>query len=90
MEVQHQTFNTNGVFYIESDMIRIGEITYLKYGNHKIIIDSSFSIEETENLTIIITLVKEIVKYANKNDLKVVSVCPNISKLLKETILLLN
>lgn len=88
MQVQHQTFKTNGAFFIESDIKRIAEITYLKYGYDKIIIDSSFTNEENNSKTILIEIAKTLTLFAKKNKLQIISVCPDITQIMQETIFL--
>lgn len=86
MQIQHQTFKTNGVFYIESDLKRIAAITYLKYGYDKIIIDSSVTNDENSGTTALIGIIKELVLYAEKNKIKVISIDPEIKRIMQETI----
>ncbi len=88
MQIQHQTFKTNGVFFIESDLKRIAAITYLKYGNNKIIIDSSITNDEDNGKMGLLEIVKALTSFAKKNSLNIITVDPDVKLIMQETIFL--
>lgn len=76
MDIQHQSGDTRGEFFIEDNGEVKGEISYSKMEEKGIIIDHTEVSEEARGKNIGTSLVEHAVNYARKNDLKVVPTCP--------------
>lgn len=76
MDIQHRDGDSKGSFYIEEGGEVKAEITFSKAGNTKIIIDHTEVSDELRGKNIGKVLVKHVVKYARKNELSVIPLCP--------------
>lgn len=85
MEIQHETTETKGAFFIEKDGDRIAEMTYSKAGETKIIIDHTEVRGEGRGKGYGKQLVKEGVEFARKNDLKIMPLCPFAKAIIQKT-----
>lgn len=75
MDIQHESSETKGAFFIEQDGKRIAEMTYSKAGSDKIIIDHTEAHEEYRGEGLAKKLVFHGVEFARKNELKVLPLC---------------
>ncbi|MBD3615544.1 MAG: N-acetyltransferase [Gracilimonas sp.] len=85
MEIQHETTETKGVFFIEKDGKRIAEMTYSKAGETKIIIDHTEVSDEGRGKGYGKQLVQHGVEFARENDLKIVPLCPFANAIIQKT-----
>ncbi|MAO64432.1 MAG: GNAT family N-acetyltransferase [Balneola sp.] len=76
MEIQHESTDTKGTFFIEKDGKRIAEMTYSKAGTDKIIIDHTEADEAYRGEGLAKKLVFHGVEFARENELKVLPLCP--------------
>ena len=76
MDIQHESNDSKGAFFIEQDGKRVAEMTYSKAGPKKIIIDHTEAAEEVRGEGYAKELVYHGVEFARKNDLKVLPLCP--------------
>jgi predicted GNAT family acetyltransferase len=83
MQIQHRDSDTKGVFFIEQNGLRVGEMTYVHAGPGKIIIDHTEVDPSQGGKGIGKKLVLAGVEYARKNNLKIVPVCPYAKKVLE-------
>ena len=76
MNIQHESGETKGAFYIEQDGNRVAEITYSKLGNTQIIIDHTEVSDALSGEGVGRKLVEHAVAHARENNLKVIPLCP--------------
>ena len=76
MDIQHESGETKGAFYIEKDGKRVAEITYSKLGNTQIIIDHTEVSDALKGQDVGRSLVEHAVAHARDNNLKVIPLCP--------------
>lgn len=76
MQIQHESTETKGAFFIEKDGKRVAEMTYSKAGPNRIIIDHTEAAEEVRGEGFAKKLVYHGVEYARKHELKVLPLCP--------------
>lgn len=76
MQIQHESSENKGSFFIEKDGKRIAEMTYSKAGPNKIIIDHTEAAEKFRGKGLAKKLVYHGVEYARENELKVLPLCP--------------
>lgn len=76
MQIQHESFETKGAFFIEKEGKRVAEMTYSKAGPNKIIIDHTEAAEEVRGEGLAKKLVYHGVEYAREHGLKVLPLCP--------------
>jgi len=75
-KINHEQNESKGSFFILSDGQRIAEMTYSKAGNSKIIIDHTGVDEAYRNEGYGKELVTEAVKFARKQSIKIIPLCP--------------
>jgi len=75
-KINHEQKENKGSFFILSDGQRIAEMTYSKAGKSKIIIDHTGVDEEYRNEGYGKELVTEAVKFARKQNIKIIPLCP--------------
>lgn len=76
MEIQHESNSSKGAFYIEIDGERLGEMTYTKAGDDRIIIDHTEVSDKLRGKGAGVQLVKASVLYAREKGLKIIPLCP--------------
>lgn len=76
MQIQHESSETKGAFFIEKDGKRVAEMTYSKAGTERIIIDHTEASEEVRGEGLAKKLVFHGVEFARENGLKVLPLCP--------------
>ncbi len=76
MQIQHESSESKGAFFIEKDGKRVAEMTYSKAGKNRIIIDHTEAAEEVRGEGYAKKLVYHGVQFARENDLKVLPLCP--------------
>ncbi len=81
MEVQHQQGDSKGVFFIEDQEGKAGEMTYSKAGNDKFIIDHTEVEERYRGKQVGLKLVESAVNYARTNNMKIMPLCPFAKKM---------
>lgn len=76
MDIQHQSTDSKGEFFIEKNGERIAEMTYTKDGEDKIIIDHTEVFDAGRGKGYGKKLVKQGVQFARDHNLKVMPLCP--------------
>lgn len=76
MNVQHESNETKGVFFIEREGERIAHMTYSKWGNQKFIIDHTEVSDALRGKGAGKQLVMAAVSYARENEMKILPLCP--------------
>ena len=85
MQIQHEEHGRKGAFFIDEDGEWIAEMTYFKSGPGQITIDHTEVDPKLKGEGIGQDLVREAVKYARENGLKIKPVCPYTKKVIDET-----
>ncbi len=76
MNIQRQEHGKKGAFFIEEDGEWVAEMTYVKAGDDKFIIDHTEVDDELKGEGIGKDLVAEAVKFARENKMKIYATCP--------------
>lgn len=76
MDIQHQSSESKGKFFLKKDGEVKAEITYSKMGNTGMIIDHTEVSDELRGKNVGKKLVKTAIDYARNNNLKVIPLCP--------------
>jgi predicted GNAT family acetyltransferase len=76
MNVQHQSGDTKGEFFIEKEGSVVAKMTYSKLGSTQIIIDHTEVSDEMRGQDLGNALVEAGVEYAREQGLKVIPLCP--------------
>lgn len=76
MEIQHQSTETKGSFFIEKAGEKAAEMTYSKAGSGLIIIDHTEVSDQLRGTGSGKKLVMAAVEHARKNQLKIMALCP--------------
>jgi len=82
MNIQNEEQDTKGAFFIEKDGERIAEMTYRKMGADRIIIDHTEVNDPLKGKGVGKQLVEAGVKFARKNNLKIVLQCVFAKKII--------
>lgn len=76
MDIQHNSGETKGQFFVEIEGEVKAIITYSKMGKTGIIIDHTDVNDDLRGMNMGKTLVEHVVRHARKNELKVIPLCP--------------
>lgn len=76
MQIQREESGSKGAFYIEENGKRLGEMTYTKAGDTRIIINHTEVSDELRGKSAGKQLVAAAVDHARKNNLKILPLCP--------------
>lgn len=76
MNIQHQSRDTKGEFFINKKGSIVAKMTYSKLGSKQIIIDHTEVSDEMRGQDIGKALVKSGVQYARDQGLKIIPLCP--------------
>ncbi|HEY9047041.1 MAG TPA: GNAT family N-acetyltransferase [Ohtaekwangia sp.] len=76
MQIQREESGSKGAFYIEENGKRLGEMTYTKAGDTRIIINHTEVSNELRGKSAGKQLVAAAVDHARKNNLKILPLCP--------------
>lgn len=76
MEVKNEENGAKGAFYIEIENERLGEMTYVKAGDDKIIIDHTEVSEKLKGKGAGLQLVRAAVEMAREKGIKIIPLCP--------------
>ncbi|WBL21512.1 MULTISPECIES: GNAT family N-acetyltransferase [unclassified Zunongwangia] len=74
--IKHKDNDRMGMFYLEGEKGIIAELTYTKKNEHVITVDHTEVKRQFEGQGIATRLVKEAVKFARDNNLKIDPLCP--------------
>ena len=85
MEIQREEHGRKGAFFIDQDGEWIAELTYVKSGPDRIVIDHTEVDEEHRHKGLGTELVKRAVEYARENNIKIRATCPFAKKVIEET-----
>ncbi len=85
MEIQHQSTQTKGSFFIENNIEKLAEMTYSKAGTDLIIIDHTEVSDQLRGTGSGKKLVIAAVEYARKNQLKIMPLCPFAKSVFDKT-----
>ena len=85
MKIQREERGKRGAFYIEKDGEWIAELTYLREGARKIVIDHTEVDDSLKGKGIGKKLVEAAVKFANENNLLIKPTCPFAKKVLESS-----
>jgi Predicted acetyltransferase len=86
MEIQREEHGNKGAFFIEENGERLAEMTYVKAGEGKIIIDHTGVGEKLKGKGIGKRLVEAGVGYARENNLKIIPLCPFAKSVFEKTL----
>jgi uncharacterized protein len=76
LEIRHLPRPTGGAFVVERDAKRLAEMTYVRAGEHRLIIDHTFVDEALRGEGAGLQLLEAAVAWARAEALKVFPVCP--------------
>jgi predicted GNAT family acetyltransferase len=76
LAIRHLPPPTRGAFVIERDAKRLAEMTYVRAGEHRVIIDHTFVDETQRGEGAGLQLLEAAVAWARADDLKLFPVCP--------------
>jgi predicted GNAT family acetyltransferase len=76
MNVQHQSGDTKGEFFIEKEGSVVAKMTYSKLGSTQIIIDHTEVSDDMRGQDLGKALVEAGVEYARERGLKIIPLCP--------------
>lgn len=76
MNVQHQSGETKGEFFIEKEGSVVAKMTYSKLGSTQIIIDHTEVSDDMRGQDLGKALVEAGVEYARERGLKIIPLCP--------------
>ncbi len=85
MKIQREEHGKKGAFYIEKDGDWLAEMTYVREGLRKIVIDHTEVDESLKGKGVGKELVEAAVKFARKNNLLIKPVCPFAKKTLESS-----
>lgn len=85
IQIQHEESGNKGAFFIELDGKRVGEMTYVKAGEDRIIIDHTGVGEELKGQGAGKKLVMAAVEMARKNGIKILPLCPFAKSVFEKT-----
>lgn len=85
MQIQHEEHGRKGAFFIDENGEWIAELTYFKSAPGQITIDHTEIDEKLRGEGIGEDMVREAVKFARENRLKIKPVCPFTKKVIDET-----
>lgn len=85
MKIQREERGKRGAFYIEKDGEWIAELTYVRDGARKIVIDHTEVDESLRGKGIGKKLVEAAVKFVNENNLLIKPTCPFAKKVLESS-----
>jgi len=83
-EVLHSDTKSRGVFYLERDGRRVAELTY-KISGGQVIVDHTFVDPSMRGGTMAPSLVEAAVRWARQENLKILPLCPYVSKVFDRT-----
>jgi predicted GNAT family acetyltransferase len=84
MHIQRQEHKNKGAFFIEKDGEWVAEMTYYREGRRKLVIDD-IEVDESLGRGIVETMVEEVARYAEKNNLLIKPLCPRVKKVLESS-----
>lgn len=76
MNIQHNSDESKGSFFIEKDGSRIAELIYSKMSGQKFIIDHTEVSDELRGKGTGKQLVMAVAEYARENNMKILPLCP--------------
>lgn len=76
MDIKHESRDTKGAFFIESDGKRLAEMTYSKWGEQKFIIDHTEVSKTLRGKGAGKQLLMKAVHHARENGMKILPLCP--------------
>ncbi|PTB96263.1 GNAT family N-acetyltransferase [Marivirga lumbricoides] len=85
MEVQHQIFESKGLFFIEKDRKKLAKMTYSKAREDMFIIDHTEVAEALRGTGAGKRMVMAAVNYARENNLKILPLCPFAKSVFDKT-----
>jgi len=85
IEIKHEETGTKGAFYIEQNGKRVGEMTYSKAGDTKIIIDHTEVGDELRGTGAGKKMVLAAVDMAREKGLKILPLCPFAHSVFQRT-----
>jgi uncharacterized protein len=85
MNIQREEHGRKGAFFIDEDGEWVAEMTYLKSGDHTIVIDHTEVDPKLQGRNAGRELVAAAVKYARDNGLKIKPVCPYTKRVIDST-----
>jgi hypothetical protein len=75
MEIKHKDFPSIGVFFIETDGEKLGELAYAKEGNDTIVIEHTEVSDKLQGKGAGKQLVSAAVSYAREKNIKIIPKC---------------
>jgi predicted GNAT family acetyltransferase len=86
MNVQHQSGDTKGEFFIEKESSVVAKMTYSKLGSSQIIIDHTEVSDDMRGQDLGKALVEAGVEYARERGLKVIPLCPFAKAIIEKNV----
>lgn len=83
MNIQHQEHGKKGAFFIEEDGDWVAEMTYVREGQRKMIIDHTEVDESLQDQGVGEKMVEKAVKFARDNNLLIKPVCTFVKSVLE-------
>lgn len=85
MRVQHEESEAEGLFYIEIEGIKQGEMFYSKTADKQISINSTIVGDKLRGKGAGIKLIKAAVQYARENEITIIPLCTYASSVFAKT-----
>lgn len=82
-KIQQSETDPKGSFYIEENEVRVGEMTYSKAGEDRIIIDHTVVNETHKSLGLGEKMLRGAVDHAREKGLKIIPLCPFASAMFR-------
>ncbi|SFW68116.1 hypothetical protein SAMN02927921_03263 [Sinomicrobium oceani] len=83
-EIKHLHNDTKGAFVYKVDKKRLGEMTYVMAGDHKMIIEHTGVDASLKGQGVGKKLLETLVNYTREKDIKVVPLCPFANAMFKK------
>ncbi|MEX2403178.1 MAG: GNAT family N-acetyltransferase [Balneolales bacterium] len=84
MNIQHQSGETKGEFFIEDNGEVKAQLSYSKMGNTGMIIDHTQVSDDLRGKSVGKKLVEHAITYARKNELEVIPLCPYTKSVIEK------
>jgi uncharacterized protein len=85
MKIEHEENGHKGAFFIANDGARVSEMTYVKAGDDKIIIDHTAVDDSLRGQGAGKQLLTAAVNYARENNIKILPLCPFAKSVFDKT-----
>ena len=83
MKIKRQEHGKNGAFFIEQEGEWVAEMTYIREGLRKLVVDHTAVSKELKGKGIGKALIEAVVKFARDKNLLIKPTCPFVKKVLE-------